>query len=45
MYVGSGRHVSLGSFRTKAEAERALLLAVADRERGAWIDPRNGKLM
>ena len=44
MYVGSGRHVSLGSFRTKADAERALLLAVADRERGAWVDPRNGKL-
>ena len=36
--------MSLGSFRTKADAERALLLAVADRERGGWVDPRNGKL-
>ena len=43
-YVGDGKHVSLGSFRTKADAERALLLAGADQQRGAWVDPRNGKV-
>ncbi len=36
--------MSLGSFRTKAAAERALLLAGADQQRGAWVDPRNGKI-
>lgn len=43
-YVGDGKHVSLGSFRTKADAERALLLAGADKQRGGWVDPRNGKI-
>jgi integrase len=42
--VGSGRHVSLGSFATRSAAERALLLATADKERGTWVDPRNGRL-
>lgn len=43
-YVGDGTHVSLGSFRTKADAERALLLAGADKQRGGWVDPRHGKI-
>ena len=43
-YVGDGKHVSLGSFRTKADAERALLLAGADQQRGGWVDPRNGNV-
>ncbi len=43
-YVGDGKHVSLGSFRTKADAERALLLVGADKQRGGWVDPRNGKV-
>ncbi len=43
-YVGDGKHVSLGSFRTKADAERVLLLAGADQQRGGWVDPCNGKV-
>jgi integrase len=35
--------VSLGVFRTKADADRALALAVADQTRGAWIDPARAK--
>jgi hypothetical protein len=35
--------VSLGMFPTKADADKALALAAADRSRGAWIDPARGK--
>lgn len=45
MNVGRGEHVSIGTFETRAEAERALVLNVADRERGSWIDPRRGTIL
>lgn len=40
----TGRSVSLGSFTTKADADRTLALTLADRTRGAWVDPRQGRL-
>jgi integrase len=41
----SGRLASLGTFATKADADRAVTLAVADQTRGAWIDPERGRLL
>jgi integrase len=38
------RYTSLGSFRTRGEAEKALAAAMADRHRGSWIDPRDGRV-
>lgn len=35
----TGRLASLGTFRTKAEADRAVALALAAQTRGAWVDP------
>src|SRR5919199_5216588 len=35
--------VSLGTFATRAEANRALNLALADQGRGAWVDPARGR--
>jgi integrase len=40
----SGRLTSLGTFATKADADRSLNLAIADQTRGAWIDPERGRL-
>jgi len=37
-------YTSLGTFRTRAEAEKTLAAAVADRHRGNWIDPRDGRV-
>ena len=37
-------YTSLGTFRTRAEAEKALAGAIADRHRGSWIDPRDGRV-
>lgn len=39
----SGQMVSLGTFGTKADADRAAALAVADQTRGAWVDPDRGR--
>lgn len=44
VYLGRGRHVALGSFDTKEAAERALILATADRERGSFVDPAKGEI-
>jgi hypothetical protein len=41
----SGRLASLGTFATKADADRAVTLALADQTRGAWIDPERGRLL
>lgn len=41
---GTGRRVSLGSFKTKAEAERAFATAVADQQKGAWVAPEKGRV-
>ncbi len=38
------RYTSLGTFRTRGEAEKALGAAIADRHRGSWIDPRDGRV-
>lgn len=35
--------VSLGTFPSKADADRSLALALADQTRGAWVDPRRGE--
>jgi integrase len=35
--------VSLGTYATKADADRALTLAIADQTRGAWVDPARGR--
>ena len=38
------RYTSLGTFRTRGEAEKSLAVATADRNRGSWIDPRDGRV-
>ena len=40
----SGQRVSLGSFKTKAEAERAFAAAVTDQQKGAWVAPDKGRV-
>lgn len=35
----TGRLASLGTFTTKAEADRAVAVAVAAQTKGAWVDP------
>ena len=35
--------VSLGTFHTRAEANRVLSIALADQNRGAWVDPARGR--
>jgi integrase len=37
-------YTSLGTFRTRAEAEKVLTAAMADRHRGSWVDPRDGRV-
>lgn len=41
---GAGRRVSIGSFKTKAEAERAFASAVTDQQKGAWVAPEKGRV-
>jgi integrase len=41
---GTGRRVSIGSFTTKAEAERAFAAAVTDQQKGAWVTPADGRI-
>lgn len=41
---GTGRRVSIGSFKTKAEAEVAFAGSLASQQRGAWVAPDKGKL-
>lgn len=41
----AGRMVPLGAFPTKADAGRAITLATADQTRGAWVDPRRGRII
>ncbi|MEN1973729.1 hypothetical protein [Cellulomonas olei] len=43
-YTGpDGAHRTLGTFPTKAEADRALAHEVSRRARGVWRDPRLGE--
>ena len=39
----TGRMVALGTFRTKADADRAVTVALANQSRAAWIDPSRGR--
>ena len=41
---GTGRRVSVGTYRTKADAEHAYARALADQGRGAWVPPERGRL-
>lgn len=41
---GTCGRVSLGSYARKGDAERAYATAVADQNRGLWVDPRHGRL-
>lgn len=41
---GSGRRVSIGTFKTKAEAEVAFAGAISAQQRGAWVVPEKGRL-
>jgi integrase len=41
--AGSGRRVSVGTFATKAEAERAYAGVVTDQGRGTWVRPEDGR--
>jgi integrase len=36
--------VSIGTYATKAEADTAISLAIADQRRGGWVDPRRGSI-
>lgn len=38
----AGERISIGTFRTKADAEQALAAAMADRSRGRWVRPDAG---
>lgn len=40
----SGRLVGLGTFKTKADADRAVALALTDQTRGGWVDPAGGRV-
>ena len=39
-----GRRISIGTFATKAEAERAYAQVVTDQDRGAWVRPDDGRV-
>jgi len=39
----ANRLVSLGTYSTRAEAERAVSIATADQLRGSWVDPADGR--
>ncbi len=41
---GSSRRLSIGSFPTKGEAERAYAAAVAAQDRGSWVRPDDGRV-
>ncbi len=38
-----GARVSLGTFRTKTEAQRALAIATGEQVKGAWVNPQAGR--
>ena len=41
--AGSGRRLSVGTFATKSEADRAYAKVVTDQDRGAWVRPSEGR--
>ena len=40
----TGKHVSLGTFPTKQDANAALNRAVTDQSRGRWASPERGRV-
>jgi len=40
----NGQRISIGSYKTKAEAERAFADAISDQGKGAWIAPEDGRI-
>ena len=40
----NGKHVSLGSFAQKADANAALRTSLAAQDAGTWVDPREGRV-
>jgi integrase len=40
----TGRRTSLGTFKTKADAERAFASATSDQQKGAWVAPDKGRV-
>jgi integrase len=40
----TGQLTSLGTFGSKADADRAIVLALADQTKGSWVDPARGQL-
>ncbi|MGD9793715.1 MAG: tyrosine-type recombinase/integrase [Acidimicrobiia bacterium] len=44
LHTADGSRVSLGSFRTRVEAERALAVAVGAQATGRFVSPRSGKV-
>jgi integrase len=40
----AGKHVSVGTYATKQDANAALAQAVADQSRGAWVAPEKGRV-
>lgn len=40
----TGRHVSIGTYPTKQDANTALTTAVAEQTRGKWVSPDRGKV-
>jgi len=40
----TGKHVSLGTFPTKQDANAALNRAIADQSRGKWVSPERGRV-
>lgn len=40
----TGARLSIGSFTTKAEAERAFATALTDQQKGAWVAPERGRV-
>jgi integrase len=44
LLASDGRYVSLGTYRTRTAAVRVLEAATVDQRRGAWVDPRRGRM-
>src|SRR5579875_3640613 len=40
----NGRHISLGSYAQKADANAALRDALGAQDAGTWVDPREGRI-
>ena len=44
VHTADGSRVSLGSFRTRTEAERVLATAVGEQSKGTLVSPKSGRL-